>query len=111
MTILDKPFIKKIDKKVTHQNIGGKEIYIERELNFNEILDLGTIAAFQFIERRIDIFQKGILTQDDINNIQNGKYTLDDFNKMKDEEFKQIKVYYGHVGNLGYFVCEDELMD
>lgn len=75
----------KIKKEVKHQNIGGKKILIERELTADDVDDLalrGNIACFNFCMRREDF--------------------LPDFNK---------KLYYGHVGNLGYIVCEDELID
>lgn len=76
---------KKIKNYVKHQNIGGKEIIIERELTPDEVDNLalkGNWACFNFCIRREDF--------------------LPEFNK---------KLYYGHVGNLGYVVCEDELED
>ena len=75
----------KIIKGVKHQGIGGKKILIERKLTVDEVDELalqGNIACFNFCVRRADF--------------------LPDFNK---------KLYYGHVGNLGYVVCEDELID
>lgn len=72
-----------IKKDVTHQGIGGKEIIIERELTANEIDERaleGNFACLNFALRREDF--------------------LPDFNK---------KCFYGHVGMLGYVVCEDEL--
>ena len=75
----------RIKKNVDHQNIGGKKIEIERELTADEVDEqalLGNIACFNFCMRRDDF--------------------LPDFDK---------KLYYGHVGNLGYVVCEDELID
>lgn len=68
-----------------HQNIGGKKIRIERYLSPDEVDDLalhGNIACLNFCMRREDF--------------------LPEFNK---------KLYYGHVGNLGYIVCEDELIE
>lgn len=68
-----------------HQNIGGKKIRIERYLTPDEVDDLamgGNIACLNFCMRRDDF--------------------LPEFNK---------KLYYGHVGNLGYIVCEDELIE
>lgn len=77
--------VKKIKEFVTHQNIGGKEIIIERELTPDEVdyqAMHGNIAALNFCLRRNDF--------------------LPDFNK---------KCFYGHVGDFGYVVCEDELED
>lgn len=74
-----------IKNSVKHQNIGGKKIYLEMELTPNEVDTQalnGNIACYNFFLRRDDF--------------------LPDFNK---------KLYYGHVGNLGYIVCEDELID
>lgn len=68
-----------------HQNIGGKKILIERSLTADEVDSLaqsGNIACLNFCIRREDF--------------------LPEFNK---------KLYYGHVGNLGYIVCEDELIE
>lgn len=73
----------KIKEEVKHQNIGGKDIIIERILTADEVDDLaiqGNISCFNFCLRRDDF--------------------LPEFNKT---------LYYGHVGNLGYVVCEDEL--
>ena len=74
---------------VKHQNIGGKEIIIERTLTPDEVDEKamhGNIACLNFCLRRDDF--------------------LPDFNK---------KLYYGKVkqGNiyLGYVVCEDELWE
>lgn len=75
----------KIKKEVKHQGIGGKYIRVEMELTPNEVDNQalnGNIACYNFCFRREDF--------------------LPDFNK---------KLYYGHVDNLGYIVCEDELID
>ena len=75
----------KIKKEVNHQGIGGKYVRVEMELTPDEVDEQalkGNIACFNFCVRRADF--------------------LPDFNK---------KLYYGHVGNLGYVVCEDELID
>lgn len=78
----------KIKESVEHQGIGGKEIVIEKELTINDILDKDfkemTIAMYNFIMRRIDLME---------------------------EKYGKQKVYYGHVGILGYFVAEDEIQD
>lgn len=66
--------------------ISGKKIEIERELTVNDILDTNfnnmSIAMCNFIIRRVDFLK---------------------------EENGDKKVYYGHVGYLGYFVAEDEI--
>ena len=75
-----------INKEVDHQGIGGKEIILEKELIVKDFLDTNfnemSIAMFNFIKRRLDFIN---------------------------EENENKKVYYGHVGNLGYFVAEDEI--
>ncbi len=76
----------RINKNVEHQNIGGKEIIIEKELTIDDILDTNfdkmPIAMYNFIMRRTDLLE---------------------------EKYGERKVYYGHVGILGYFVADDEL--
>lgn len=88
MERLEKPKIAKINDKITHQDIGGKTIVIEREGTIAYVLDTPidkmSIALYNFILRRLDI----------LDNI--------------DED---TKLYYGHIGNLGYFVSEDEISD
>lgn len=76
----------KIKESVKHQGIGGKEILLEKKLSLNEVLEQNTIAAFNFAKRRLDLVSKS------------------------DKECAKIICYYGHVGNLGYFVAEDELV-
>ena len=75
-----------INKKVKHQGIGGKKIIIEREFLVKDLLDTKfdemNIAMYNFILRRLDFVT---------------------------EENENKKVYYGHVGVLGYFVAEDEI--
>ena len=82
---LEEPIIKKIKKNVEHQGIGGKEIRIEKETDVNYFLDKQindfTIAESNFVRRRMNLI-------------------LDEIPE---------KIYYGHVGMLGYFVAEDEL--
>ena len=79
--ILNPMLIGKIKENVSHQEIGGKEIIIEREFNSSDLLDVPinemNIACINFITRR---------------NID-----------------ENVKVYYGKVDGLGYFICEDEL--
>ena len=75
--------IYRIKESVTHQGIGGKEIQLERYLTPDEVDERGmngNIACLNFCMRRDDF--------------------LPEFN---------MNLYYGHVGNLGYVVCEDEL--
>lgn len=73
----------RIKKNVQHQGIGGKNIFLERKLTPDEVdckAVEGNIACFNFCLRRDDFSPE--------------------FNK---------ELFYGHVGNLGYVVCEDEL--
>ena len=73
---------RKVADGVEHQGIGGKIIAIEKETTLDYLLDKNltdmTIAERNFINRRTDLF---------LNN--------------SDEECENIKIYYGHVGNLG----------
>lgn len=82
---LEEPITKKIKKNVKHQGIGGKEIIIEKETDVNYFLEKEfgslTIAEENFMARRFEIMVKEL----------------------------PLKIYYGHVGMLGYFVAEDEL--
>lgn len=74
---------KKINKNVTHQGIGGKEILIEMEVPKDEVFTngiSGNWACYNFMKRR------------------------NDFNC----NFPH-KTYYGKVNGLGYIVAEDEL--
>ena len=75
-----------ISTKVKHQDIGGKEIILEKELLVKDFLDTKfnemPIAMTNFIIRRLDFV---------------------------DEKNENKKVYYGHVGDFGYFVAEDEI--
>ena len=77
-----------INKNVEHQEIGGKEIIIEKELTIDDVLDKDfkemTIAMYNFIMRRMDLME---------------------------DKYGNRKVYYGHVGELGYFVADDEIKD
>ncbi len=82
---LEKPIYRKIKKEVKHQDIGGKEIRIEKELDVSYFLDKSigeyTIAESNFVRRRMDLITDELPS----------------------------KIYYGHVDMLGYFVAEDEL--
>jgi len=79
------PKIVKLKENIEHQGIGGKVIVLEREGTLSYALDKPldemNIALYNFIQRRPDL-------------MTSGKDTM--------------KLYYGHVGNLGYFVSEDE---
>lgn len=88
MKLLENAIIAKVKPEVKHQGIGGKEIIIEREGTIAYALDIPlneiTIGLYNFIQRRPDLM---------------------------DDEHDKVKLYYGHVGNLGYFVAEDELVE
>ncbi len=75
---------KKVSNKVDHQNIGGKEIILEFEVNADEVFYRAVVegnwACKNFKDRRKD------------------------FNC----DFP-YKLYYGKVGDFGYIVSEDEL--
>lgn len=79
-----KPIKVKLVNTIKHQGIGGKIIILEREMSLYDVIGMETIAAYNFVNRRPDLMFKPI------------------------EECKDIKCYYGHVKNLGYFVAEDE---
>ena len=72
---------------IEHQGIGGKEITLEKEGTIAYALDIPlnkmTIGLYNFVIRRNDL-----ITSDNEN----------------------VKIYYGHVEGLGYFVAEDELI-
>lgn len=74
----------KVKNTINHQNIGGKEINIEKILTFEDVeyeaFNNSNIACINFLKRRTN------------------------FNDILDK-----KLYYGHVGMYGYIVCEDEL--
>ena len=61
---------------------------IEKELTIDDVLDKDfkemTIAMYNFIMRRMDLME---------------------------DKYGDRKVYYGHVGELGYFVADDEIKD
>lgn len=76
-----------VKESVKHQDIGGKEFIKEFELTFDDVLDTDlrkmNIAMYNFVLRRMDL----------------------------DECDGKLRIYYGHVGNLGYYVAEDELIE
>lgn len=83
--VYENPKIGKLIKSIKHQGIGGKMIVLEREGTISYALDMPfdkmTIGLYNFINRRPDLMEP---------------------------EKENMKLYYGHVGNLGYFVAEDE---
>ena len=89
---LDKPIVARLKNNIPGDNINdsgkisGEEIIIEKEGRlsyiFDKNLDQMTIAEINFISRRTDLVWNG-----------------DD----------NMKIYYGHVGFLGYFIAEDEI--
>ena len=87
MRDLEKPYLVTLIDSITHQNIGGQVMRIEKEAIMKYISDMScdeyTIAVHNFIVRRDDIF------------------TIDE----------NMKIYYGHVNNLGYFIAEDEIKE
>lgn len=93
MKVYEKLLIGKIKSSVKHQNIGGKEIYIEREMTAKEAGGNNSIGAWNFWDRRPDLCSP---------------------------ENDDVIVYYGHIYNkpvtggrdkilLGYFVAADEI--
>lgn len=84
MQDFEEPKVAKLINSIEHQGIGGKTIIIEKYGTINYALDMPfetmTIALFNFVNRR------NLLDVD-----------------------PNMKLYYGHVGGLGYFVAEDEI--
>lgn len=74
--------IGKVKEDVKHQSIGGKRIIIEREFNSSDILDQPI--------NKMNIAFINFITR-----------------RMIPDN---MKVYYGHVNGLGYFIGEDELV-
>lgn len=87
MRDLEKPYLVTLIDSITHQGIGGQVMRIEKEGTMKYISDMScdeyTITVHNFIVRRDDIF------------------TIDE----------NMKIYYGHVNNLGYFIAEDEIKE
>ena len=85
MLEFEKPMLAKLVKNIDHQGIGGKYIVLDRYGLMSYLIDKPlhemTIAEYNYIKRRKDL------------------YDLPD----------ETKLYYGHVGTLGYFVSEDEI--
>jgi len=90
---LDERLIARLKKEIKGDDIngsgmiGGKNIIIEKEGTLSYILDMAmhdyTIAIYNFVLRRSDL--------------------------MMGDSNDNIKIYYGHVGFLGYFIAEDEI--
>lgn len=87
MTDVKEPYYVILIDNISHQNIGGKTMRIEKEGTMAYIINTFskdfTIAMYNFILRRDDIF------------------TVDE----------NMKIYYGHVNNLGYFIAKDEIKE
>lgn len=89
---LDKPIVVRLKNNIPGDNINdsgkisGEEIIIEKQGKLSYIFDKDlsqmTIAEVNFISRRTDLMWDG---DDD------------------------MKIYYGHVGFLGYYIAEDEI--
>ena len=79
---LNPMLIGKLKEDVKHQGIGGKIIIIEREFNSSDILDQPI--------NKMNIACINFITR-----------------RMIPDN---MKVYYGHVNGLGYFIGEDELV-
>lgn len=92
MTDVKEPYYVNIIDDISHQNIGGKTMRIEKEGTINYFLDTKyndfTIAMYNFMLRCNDIFNILALTID-----------------------TNMKIYYGHIENLGYFIAEDEIKE
>ena len=97
-----------ISNKVTHQNIGGKTGYVEREVTIDDILEmiLGyNISAMNFAKRRPDLFRDF----EDMN-------IPDDKLVKRKAKYKSMKYYYVKVLQsddrngtyLGYIIASDE---
>lgn len=95
MKRMEQPKLAKLVKDFYHPpvcgkevKIGGKDIIVEREGTIAYILDLSfdspewTIAVANFVKRRPELLAN---------------------------ENENMKLYYGHVEGLGYFVAEDEI--
>lgn len=87
MADVKEPYYIILIDNISHQNIGGKTLRVEKEGTMAYIINTFskdfTIAMYNFILRRDDIF------------------TVDE----------NMKIYYGHIGNLGYFIAEDEIKE
>lgn len=96
MRDLEKPYLVTLIDSISHQGIGGQTMRIEKEGTMKYIYDTFmqdfTIAMYNFVMRRNDIMSTNILDDGTIDN-------------------ENMKIYYGHVGGLGYFIAEDEIKE
>ena len=72
-----------IKKDILYNGLGGKTIHIEREVPLLDLWKLarnGNWACYNFLDRRPSV-----------------------------DGFFPYKIYYGHVGDIGYIIAEDEL--
>lgn len=86
MTDVKEPYYVILIDNISHQNIGGKTLRVEKEGTMAYIINTFskdfTIAMYNFILRRDDIFAD-----------------------------ENMQIYYGHIDNLGYFIAEDEIKE
>ena len=86
MTDVKEPYYVTLIDNISHQNIGGKTLRVEKEGTMTYIIDTFikdfTIAMYNFVLRRDDIFAD-----------------------------ENMPIYYGHIDNLGYFIAEDEIKE
>ena len=98
----------KLIDDIEHQGIGGKYIILERKGTAEEVLNLDTIAAYNFGKRRQDIVQSGIYNVAKMTSMD--EEAKKEYMKEVDDAWSKITCYYGHINNLGYFICEDEIV-
>lgn len=86
MADVKEPYYVTLIDNISHQNIGGKTLRIEKEGTMAYIINTFskdfTIAMYNFILRRDDIFTD-----------------------------ENMPIYYGHIDNLGYFIAKDEIKE
>lgn len=86
MTDVKEPYYVTLINNISHQNIGGKTLRVEKEGTMAYIINTFskdfTIAMYNFVLRRDDIFAD-----------------------------ENMPIYYGHIDNLGYFIAEDEIKE
>ena len=87
MIDVKEPYYVTLIDGISHQNIGGKTLRVEKEGTMAYIINTFskdfTIAMYNFVLRRDDIF------------------AVD----------KNMPIYYGHIDNLGYFIAADEIKE
>lgn len=86
MTDVKEPYYVTLIDNISHQNIGGKTLRVEKEGTMAYIINTFskdfTIAMYNFVLRRDDIF-----------------------------DAVDMPIYYGHIDNLGYFIAADEIKE